>query len=317
MDLYSPSQLLKANLAFLKIREAVEARIPFSFIRIGDGEGLLLSLSERSWIQDIQYLSSHFGWTQVTFGDLLRLRDSLRKVLNSANLLGIREDILSCRLDPELVNGSSESLEREVKARFALRPVDRYLPAAGCRRLALTNLALAELDRSPDSAFTSAWAHWDFLLSGDLYRLLQTQGEIGLITCHGSVAALIETLFPLKVVQYQVPDMFADDEAKIPGAHFPQRFDSLRSELHVDRPGMVFLVGAGICGKVYCHWIKERGGIALDMGSVLDTWIGIASRPAVMAHKFPEVRRGEVPADLLLNRHAIDRLCGKNKDDAS
>lgn len=317
MDLYSPSQLLNANQAFLKIREAVKARTPFSFIRIGDGEGVLLSLSERSWIQDIEYLSSHFGSTEVTFGDLLRLRDSLRQVLNDANLLGIREDILSCRLEPELVFGSSESLEREVKARFALRHVDRHLPTAGCRRLALTNLALAELNPSPNSSFTSAWAHWDFLLSGDLYRLLRTQRVIGLITCHGSVAALIETLFPLRVVQYQVPDMFASAEAKIPGAHFPQRFERLRSELHVDRPGMVFLVGAGICGKVYCHWIKERGGIALDMGSVLDTWIGIASRPAVMAHKFPEVKGGEVPPELLLNRHAIDRLCGKDKDDAS
>ena len=37
-------------------------------------------------------------------------------------------------------------------------------------------------------------------------------------------------------------------------------------------PGAVFLVGAGALGKIYCQWIKERGGIALDIGSMCDAW---------------------------------------------
>ena len=36
------------------------------------------------------------------------------------------------------------------------------------------------------------------------------------------------------------------------------------------RPGSVFLVGAGVLGKIYVDIIKTNGGIAVDMGSTLD-----------------------------------------------
>ena len=39
--------------------------------------------------------------------------------------------------------------------------------------------------------------------------------------------------------------------------------------------GALFLVGAGAFGKIYCQWIKERGGIAIDIGSIFDSWANI------------------------------------------
>lgn len=48
--------------------QAIQTRQPFSFVRIGDGdgEGLLLSLSEDTWLEGLQYLASHFGATRVS-----------------------------------------------------------------------------------------------------------------------------------------------------------------------------------------------------------------------------------------------------------
>jgi len=42
--------------------------------------------------------------------------------------------------------------------------------------------------------------------------------------------------------------------------------------------GAVFIVGAGILGKIYAHLIHQRGGIAIDVGSVLDGWAHVSSR---------------------------------------
>jgi len=38
--------------------------------------------------------------------------------------------------------------------------------------------------------------------------------------------------------------------------------------------GKLFLVGAGFLGKIYCDLIKRHGGIALDVGSMMDRWAG-------------------------------------------
>jgi hypothetical protein len=59
------------------------------------------------------------------------------------------------------------------------------------------------------------------------------------------------------------------------GEHYPARFCELRETLTVPFPGAVFLVGAGALGKIYCHWIQQRGGIALDIGSICDAWAGV------------------------------------------
>ncbi|MDY6885713.1 MAG: hypothetical protein SWL02_18320 [Pseudomonadota bacterium] len=56
---------------------------------------------------------------------------------------------------------------------------------------------------------------------------------------------------------------------------FPYIMEMLKGR---NSKGHVYLVGAGILGKVYCHQIKKSGGIALDVGSVPDVWVGKPSR---------------------------------------
>ena len=51
---------------------------------------------------------------------------------------------------------------------------------------------------------------------------------------------------------------------------WPDVVDRIRDELEVRQRGEVFLVGAGLFGKELCIRVRERGGIALDLGSCLD-----------------------------------------------
>jgi tetratricopeptide (TPR) repeat protein len=61
--------------------------------------------------------------------------------------------------------------------------------------------------------------------------------------------------------------------------HFPHYAEAILAGIKVPHPGAVFLVGAGVCGKLYCDVIKQRGGIAIDVGSLFDLWAGRFTRP--------------------------------------
>ena len=37
-------------------------------------------------------------------------------------------------------------------------------------------------------------------------------------------------------------------------------------------------MGAGLLGKIICHQIYSKGGIAIDIGSIFDGWANINSR---------------------------------------
>ncbi len=49
--------------------------------------------------------------------------------------------------------------------------------------------------------------------------------------------------------------------------------------------GDLVLVGAGPCGKVYCDDVREQGGFALDIGSVMDMWAGVMTRSYMQTTK--------------------------------
>jgi len=301
--------ILAPRAAAAEITRHLQEGGPMSFIRLGDGEGLVLSLCEESSFDDLHHLSTHFGGPGVSLGNVFRLRDEMIAAATHADIVGVRDDVVGVRHDPELFDLGPGLFEREFKRRFPLRTCDAGLPANACRRLALLNRVLETMHFPASTLFTSAWTHWDLAASGQLYRWIGKQQRIGLITSRANLPALLEDLLQVEVKSYFVPDMYKDSLPKISGAHFPNRYEELRSELSVDYPGMLFLVGAGICGKIYCRWIKDRGGVALDIGAVLDTWTGIGSRPAVFRDRFGNADfTGGVPSDLLLNRKNVQRL---------
>ncbi len=73
--------------------------------------------------------------------------------------------------------------------------------------------------------------------------------------------------------------------------HLTTRFPALMEreipDLMARAPGLVVLVGAGLLGKLYCARVKALGGIALDVGSMLDVWAGLKTRDN---QDFPDLR---------------------------
>ncbi len=63
--------------------------------------------------------------------------------------------------------------------------------------------------------------------------------------------------------------------------HYPTQFNRIPRWMDVQAenyPGSLLLVGAGVIGKIYCNWWRDRGGVAFDVGGCMDCWAGKLTR---------------------------------------
>ncbi len=288
-------RLVPASTAATRLQTCIDGRTPAAAIRLGDGEGVLLSGRAGRDQACYDYCVSHFG-PAATPADLKQLRDTLQEAVASADVIGIRPDMVSGVLPSRDHDLPDDQFLEAFRGIFALRPAEhRLIDSTGARRLGLLHDFFCRQELPPAAVITSAWCHFAWSASGLLARWMGSAARIGLITNRPALAELLRS-HGKQVDLYRVPDKFCD---RRPGwtPHFPNRYARLRDELDVRYRGQVFLVGAGICGKAYCHWIKQRGGIGIDVGSVYDAWLGLASRRLVMESMFGSK---SVPPQLLL-----------------
>lgn len=62
--------------------------------------------------------------------------------------------------------------------------------------------------------------------------------------------------------------------------HYPNQFNQIQKWMDraINCEGALCLTGAGVIGKIYNNWFRDRGGVAMDIGSVFDSWAGFATR---------------------------------------
>ncbi|WP_237481368.1 putative capsular polysaccharide synthesis family protein [Lichenibacterium dinghuense] len=248
------------------IASAIRARRPFAFIRVGDGEARYLigegaevvaslGTDERGAMLDVVW-ENWFGETasETQAEERARLRASYERAILAADVVG------ACsaeRLRRDTAHyGYLAWQERWLRRCFAGRPDVRFTDA----------LVLRALD-----------AETPFLTA-----LLKGQDVLGMISPHPGLAqALARRAGIGRVIEHVVPG-----EQRLPSAtgagpatpHFPTAYERLMDTLSVPRPGCVFLVAAGLLGKVYCARIKALGGIAVDIGALADAWLGFDTR---------------------------------------
>lgn len=277
-----------------RLREALRRRRGFSLIRVGEGEATFLLPPEQSSIGEVaRRLEYYFGHSEVSFADWTALCGSLRQSLIHADVL--------CPPEPG---------QWRIRSRAEDSFAPRYRQLAEC-------LSTLEFPAMP--LISGAYVNYALHADGTLFELLEAEEEIGLISSQPA-APLLRVLFGLRVREYAVPQRAVDNESLTDTGHFPQRFSDLCTLLRRDVAGLLVLVGAGPLGKIYCEVIRQAGGIALDLGSLLDAWTGLCSRadhtslygcnaPCVPAF-FPE----GVHEDLMLTPQSVTRLTGGRLD---
>ena len=143
--------------------------------------------------------------------------------------------------------------------------------------------------------------------NGALAAMAAGSDRIGLISSKPALANKIRQRLRVELDFYEVPDKPSVSISKRSDhVHFPDAFDRTMETLKIRVPGQLFLVGAGICGKVYCNKIRDLGGIGLDIGAVCDSWINLPTRPLVLRSLF--CNEGDCVPEQLLLEYQVSRL---------
>jgi len=280
------------------VKSAVSANQPFSLIRLGDGEAVVLSFDDDMWLQDLTYLHGHWGAEGVPLEAVLEVKEGLQRAIRGADIIGVRDDVLNASLPDNLLATPGLDVKDQVISNLHVRPEEiENLSAIGARRLAMLHRVLSRTEWSDNQRFCSAWIHWELLAAGTLDQILDDVPQVGLVTARPELEHMVAGRFDIPTKAVIVPDKFAVVPES--GRHVPERYRTVREDLDFP-PGTLVLVGAGIPGKVYCQWLKEAGCVALDVGAVFDAWVGRASRPRVLESRFGVASGDRVPASLQL-----------------
>lgn len=263
------------------ILDAVAKSAPFNFIRLGDGEGLLLSGTDTMDAADLAYWRGTLG-EGATISEIAALRNLLDLSARCADLLGLRTDVWNPPQSVATIHEDRPDFFDRFMREFPLRSVDRHLDRHGAHRIFGLYQWAQRQSRSANS-ITSSWVAYDLALRGFWDHLLEKVPAVTLIHCSQTLPDVISSRFNLVVEHIAVPDRPVDALGALP--HFPKVHDEIVRHLSIPHRGRLHLVGAGIPGKHYLHVIRENGGIGLDLGALLDAWDGRSTRPLVYRDK--------------------------------
>ena len=293
----------------VKILDHIKNKSPLSLIRLGDGEGNFLSYNDKFkefQNRDRQFIKTiWWGKLSLSEGDCQKLSDRLVLAIKNADIIGIPNLSWFCRVL------GSHSLEKKLLQKYNGQGIRGYTSI-------INTLIDPKFYHEHDSyklshkTLTSCNIHHDLEVWG-LYRLIFNHlNECSVISCHEGIHQVLREKYGVTVKRlYKIPSEYKysqlfnyKDQQNHP--HYPYYFQKLCSEITVSYPGEVFLVAAGFLGKIYCNSIKNLGGIALDVGSIVDYWLNYSTRSSYQ--RIPDKNYYSSFAKLINNDIRINRL---------
>jgi hypothetical protein len=232
-------------------REVLEKLLvgrPVSIVRIGDGEAL--ALDSQSNIQAEHLFSSAVFKRQTGYlpnvQEIQEIRLNLIRAYSDCDVIGI----------PMHKQKTSSHWERVVDVLNANVPGHPEL-------------------------YCNIDVGYQWLEDGSYDRLLQDRKVLSYVSCRD-----LDDGFRRKWNIQIVNKFTIAPEAKFTSGydgdvHYPTQFNRIPRWMEVvseRHPGSLLLVGAGVVGKIYCNWWRDRGGIAMDVGGCMDIWHGKVTR---------------------------------------
>ena len=298
--------LAQAEQVVALINQMRSERKPASLIRLGDAEGMLLARPRPKDTELWAYAVNYFG-PQITTEQITALADALEHAIALADVVGVRDDLVNVDFPPNKFELQGADFLEYFKKSFNLRSVERDIPYSAALRLAHLHRFLATRGFRDETVICSAWWHFMASANGALAAMAAGSDRIGLISSKPALANKIRQRLRVELDFYEVPDKPSVSISKRSDhVHFPDAFDRTMETLKIRVPGQLFLVGAGICGKVYCNKIRDLGGIGLDIGAVCDSWINLPTRPLVLRSLF--CNEGDCVPEQLLLEYQVSRL---------
>jgi tetratricopeptide (TPR) repeat protein len=252
-----------------RLRARLRDEVPTSLIRVGDAESNALTYAD-----DIaRHAASDAAEREIVWWDRA-IDEGARAALAVRVLEAMRDaDILGVpALERILRDVKPERREflGQTRAGRGIRTVLRAMESGGA------------LDGAGKLMISAHIQHdlgvWN--LYGDLFDGLN---DIVAVSCHAALPDAFRKRFKAGIAQnIVVPPRHASlasfGMTEMGPKILPDVLDETIAQLPSDLRGRLVIVGAGYAGKVIVREAKRRGAVALDLGSVLDYWIGAATR---------------------------------------
>jgi glycosyltransferase involved in cell wall biosynthesis/predicted Zn-dependent protease/GR25 family glycosyltransferase involved in LPS biosynthesis len=258
-----------------RIIGCIQQKQPFSMLRLGDGEGRFFDYDEA--MQPFQE-QDQVHIQKLWWGEDLRIQHQAevmahyRRAVENADIIGIPD--YQCLLTIVNIDTVGEVMDTPAgRGARGYLMVNRYLAAK------------AGDDGFRNKTITSSFIHHHLQMWG-LYDLIFSHlDSCSVVTCHQGIGTYLQDRFSLDVrsvyaipAEHKYTEMMGHERQT---RHYPEVYEALCESITVAYPGEVFLVAAGFLGKIYCNLIKEKGGIALDIGSTVDYWLSFETRNAM------------------------------------
>lgn len=224
------------------ILNILQTKRPVSIIRAGDGEKIVLESNKDipSYRLCIESVMKRQVGYEPTMSEVEAIRNNLITAYNGADIVGIP---MHDRLKD--LNKHWQGVENAVK------------PHCNTNK------------------FCSMDVCYDMLYDGSLLEWLKGKDVVNYISCR---KIPLERLGVKQVNNFQIAPEVKFTSYSGPN-HYPDQFNKIEqwmSKCAIE--GNPCLVGAGVIGKIYCNWFRDRGGIAIDIGAVFDLLAGYATR---------------------------------------
>jgi hypothetical protein len=247
----------------------IAAQRSFSLIRLGDGEGNILFWgSRKDEFPELAKLCMERIW-RLMFGrnsgsqeDWGSLYDYMVDAIKNANFIGIPTP-----------NQASNSLSR-----LLLSPEDEFDIRGSTGVISVWDW-LSHNHPNHFPVYVNCHVHLSLLKFA--FDLVRRAGNLSLITCYPDLLNKLHVRCGVSDGNiFLIPPQAVNIKGTPENIHYPIRFLEICQELSVEgRKGELFFVGAGLAGKVYCEFIRRAGGMAVDVGSLMDIWMGLSVRP--------------------------------------
>lgn len=230
------------------VKQKVADKEPVSIVRYGDGEAIVLN-----GFKDIYSLKSvmkrQFGYIPFV-EEIEAIRENLISAYAGADIIGIA-----------------------TKNRFMDDEKSYWYKGYG-----ILNDSIG-IGTMLEKKFTNIDFAYNWVDNNCYAELLTGAETVCYISCRNIDQQLKDTFKIKEVFSYIIaPEMkFTSGYEGV--KHFPDQFNKIQKWVtKVPVEGNICLTGAGVAGKIYNNWFRDLGGIAIDVGSVFDSFAGKLTR---------------------------------------
>jgi hypothetical protein len=253
------------------VRDRLVRQSPFSFVRLGDGEAACLPYEPRvAAFATIDARERERIWWGAPLKANVRQRvyPRLVRAIYDADCVGIPT---VGRFLRELRLSRNDALESSLTGRGLLSVLH-------CAE----NWEKLRSSVAPPPFFSSCHLHQELELWNCYGELFDGAKDVVLVSCHEGLADWMGQRFGVKAAGHILlpPDRVTGPflGAASQGQKLPAVLDDAIGRLGDLPRNRLVLVGAGLLGKLLVTEARARGGVALDVGSIFDHWLGLKTR---------------------------------------